>query len=447
MIERVYLKDYVTFDEVELEFNEVELEFSKGLIVFTGPSGAGKSVLIRGILSIFGYFDLNAKIGEAVVNADVNLEDYGIENDDVLIFKQIKKTKNRFFINNQAVSKKTIREIADKLISYLSLREIIEFENESILSVLDRMVEDKYHKFKLEEYKNLYSEYQSAKNELNKLTSIEKEVNEKKEFLKFEIEKIRSVSPKEGEFEELMSVKKDLSKIEKIKEKIFAMAADIIKLQAKRTLQKPIPVNLDGVDEFIRKASFIHTPDQKRTIEEIKNDFKTKVMDRLLTGDVGFGKTEVAMVASFIIAKSGYQVAVIAPTTILVNQHYESFKERFSNYPDIKIAKLDRFSSSKEKKEILENVKNGRINILIATHAGLNVEYKNLGLVIIDEEHKFGVKQKEKLKALSSKVHTLYMSATPIPRTLNMALSQVKSISTLESAPKNKQNTKTFVKE
>jgi DNA repair protein RecN (Recombination protein N) len=221
MIERVYLKDYVTFDKVELEFNEVELEFSKGLIVFTGPSGAGKSVLIRGILSIFGYFDLNAKIGEAVVNADVNLEDYGIENDDVLIFKQIKKTKNRFFINNQAVSKKTIREIADKLISYLSLREIKEFENESILSVLDRMVEDKYHKFKLEKYRDMFNEYQNAKNELHKLTSIEKEINEKKEFLNFEIEKIQSISPKEGEFEELMSVKKDLSKIEKIKEKIY----------------------------------------------------------------------------------------------------------------------------------------------------------------------------------------------------------------------------------
>ena len=107
----------------------------------------------------------------------------------------------------------------------------------------------------------------------------------------------------------------------------------------------------------------------------------------------------------------------------------------------------DRFTSAKEKKEILEKVKNGEIDILISTHAGLNVEYKNLGLLIIDEEHKFGVKQKEKLKELSEKVHTLYMSATPIPRTLNMALSSLKSISTLEEAPKGKQETKTFVKE
>ncbi len=235
-------------------------------------------------------------------------------------------------------------------------------------------------------------------------------------------------------------------KLTKIKEKVYAIAADLIKLAAKREVTKPIELDFSGVEEFIKKAPFVHTDDQKKAIKEILEDFKTKVMDRLLTGDVGFGKTEVAMVASFVVAKSGYQVAVIAPTTILVNQHYESFKERFKDYPEIKIAKLDRFTSSKEKKEILEKLKKGEIHILISTHAGLNVEYKNLGLLIIDEEHKFGVKQKEKLKELSENVHTLYMSATPIPRTLNMALSQIKSISTLEEAPKGKQETKTFVK-
>ena len=235
-------------------------------------------------------------------------------------------------------------------------------------------------------------------------------------------------------------------KLIKIKEKIFAIAADIIKLAAKREVIEPIKLNFNGVEEFINTAPFIHTPDQKKAIEEIINDFKTKVMDRLLSGDVGFGKTEVAMVASYIVAKSGYQVAVIAPTTILVNQHFESFKERFSD-TNIKIAKLDRFTSAKEKKELTEKVKKGEIDILISTHAGLNVEYKNLGLLIIDEEHKFGVKQKEKLKEMAENIHMLSMSATPIPRTLNMALSAVKSISTLESAPKGKKETKTFVKE
>jgi transcription-repair coupling factor (superfamily II helicase) len=235
-------------------------------------------------------------------------------------------------------------------------------------------------------------------------------------------------------------------KREKIKEKILSMAADIIKLQAQRELISPIPLNFEGVKEFIQNAPFTHTPDQKQAINDILNDYKTKIMDRLLSGDVGFGKTEVAMVASFAVANSGYQVAIIAPTTILVNQHYESFKERFKD-TGIKIAKLDRFTSSKEKKEIIEKVENGNVDIIISTHAGLNLSYKNLGLVIIDEEHKFGVKQKEKLKEISKKVHTLYMSATPIPRTLNMALSQVKSISLLETAPKGKQSTKTFVKE
>jgi transcription-repair coupling factor (superfamily II helicase) len=235
-------------------------------------------------------------------------------------------------------------------------------------------------------------------------------------------------------------------KREKIKQNLFSMAADIIKLQAERQLIEPTPINFEGVKEFIQNAPFTHTPDQKKSINAILDDFKTKVMDRLLSGDVGFGKTEVAMVASFVVANSGYQVAVIAPTTILVNQHYESFKERFKDY-DIKIAKLDRFTSAKEKKDIISKVKNAEIDIIISTHAGLNLEYKNLGLVIIDEEHKFGVKQKEVLKEISKNVHTLYMSATPIPRTLNMALSQVKSISTLETAPKGKKSTKTFVKE
>ena len=217
MIERVYLKEYVTFDEVELEFSEIDLEFSKGLIVFTGPSGAGKSVLIKGILSIFGFFDLNAKFGEAIVDNKIELEEYGLESDDILIFKQIKKNKNRFFINNQAVSKKVIKEISNKFIRYLSLREIKEFESKNILKVLDKMSNN----IKVKEYEEKYKMYQSLQNELLKINKLEKEAKEKKEFLEFELEKIEKISPKEGEFEELMEIKKDLSRIEKIKEKIF----------------------------------------------------------------------------------------------------------------------------------------------------------------------------------------------------------------------------------
>jgi DNA repair protein RecN (Recombination protein N) len=219
VIERVYIKDYVTFEEVELEFSEVELEFSKGLIVFTGPSGAGKSVLMRGILSIFGYFDVNAALSEAVVDADIDLEKYGIENDEVLIFRQIKKNKNRYFINNQAVSKKTAREISSNFLDYLSLREIKEFENENILKILDSIVSEKDYYVNLNKYKKLFFEYKKIQNKLNEVISEEKEANERKEFLKYELEKIENISPKIGEFEELMKIKKDLSRVEKIKEK------------------------------------------------------------------------------------------------------------------------------------------------------------------------------------------------------------------------------------
>ena len=221
MIERVYLKEYVTFEEVELEFSEVEMEFSKGLIVFTGPSGAGKSVLMRGILSIFGYFDINAKISEAIVNQNIDLEQYGLESDEVLIFRQIKKNKNRYFINNQAVSKKIIRKIADEFIDYLSLREVKEFESKNILKILDKMINEKEYYVKLKEYKNLYTQYLKKQKELNQLIKAEKNALERIEFLKFEIDKINSINPKEGEFEELMKIKKDLSKIEKIKEKAY----------------------------------------------------------------------------------------------------------------------------------------------------------------------------------------------------------------------------------
>jgi len=214
MIERVYLKKYVTFEEVKLEFAE-------GLVVFTGPSGAGKSILMKGILSIFGFFDVNAKLSEAMVLHDIDLENYGLENDEVLIFRQIKKNKNRYFINNQAISKKIVRKISDEFISYLSLREVTEFESQNILNVLDKMIKEKDYYVKLEEYKKLFNKYNKKTKKLNNLIKTEKHAQEKIEFLKYEINKINSINPKPNEFEKLMKIKKDLSKIEKIKEKAF----------------------------------------------------------------------------------------------------------------------------------------------------------------------------------------------------------------------------------
>ncbi|GAB6044832.1 DNA repair protein RecN [Caminibacter profundus] len=278
MIERVYLKEYVTFDEVELEFSEVEMEFSKGLIVFTGPSGAGKSVLMRGILSIFGYFDVNAKISEAIVDNDLDLEDFGIEKDEVIIFRQIKKNKSRYFINNQAVSKKVVREIADKFINYLSLRDIKEFESENILRVLDKMISEKDYYVKLYEYKNKYLKYKKLKKKLDEIEQKEKNAIDRIEFLKYELNKIDSINPKEGEFEELMKIKKDLSKIEKIKEKVFEIERifefensvyellDMID-EEKEFFSSALNELRIAIDKAYEKASFLEQVD----IEEVLN--------------------------------------------------------------------------------------------------------------------------------------------------------------------------------
>jgi len=280
MIERVYLKDYITFEEVELEFSEVELEFSKGLIVFTGPSGAGKSVLMRGILSIFGFFDVNAKLSEAVVDNKIDLEKYGLENDEVIIFRQIKKNKNRYFINNQAVSKKIIRKIADEFIDYLSLREIKEFQSENILLILDKMIREKDYYVKLNDYKEFYKQYRKTQKKLNELIIAQKDANEKIDFLKYELDKINSISPKEGEFEELMKIKKDLSRIEKLKEKAFE-AEKIFDFEYKvyefldmmeedseffSNAMNELRVILDKVNE---KAEFLESVDIEEVLERL----------------------------------------------------------------------------------------------------------------------------------------------------------------------------------
>ena len=219
MIERVYLKNHLSFDEVELNFNEVELNLSNGLMIFTGPSGAGKSVLLQGILAIFAYFEASASLSEAIIDDKIDLWELGIEIDDEIIFKQIKKEKTRYFINNQAVSKKTAKKIADNFIDYLSLRNSDEFSNENLLKVLD-----KFSNNNLESYSIMFSEYQKLQKELNTIIEKEKRAIELKEFLEFEINKIETISPKEGEFEELMEIKKSLSKIEKLKELSFSVS-------------------------------------------------------------------------------------------------------------------------------------------------------------------------------------------------------------------------------
>ena len=234
----------------------------------------------------------------------------------------------------------------------------------------------------------------------------------------------------------------------KVKEKLFAIASQIINLSAQRHLKKGIQMKIDREEHtlFMSKAGFLHTEDQEKAINEMLDDMSSgRMMDRLLSADVGFGKTEVAMNGMFVSVKNGYQAMMIAPTTLLSSQHYKSLKERFYDY-GISVAKLDRFSTAKEKNATLRGLEEGTIDVVVGTHALLKAKFKNLALVVIDEEHKFGVKQKEALKEISIDVHLLSMSATPIPRSLNLALSEVKSFSEILTPPTERQGVRTFVK-
>ncbi|MBM0600515.1 transcription-repair coupling factor [Helicobacter pylori] len=233
----------------------------------------------------------------------------------------------------------------------------------------------------------------------------------------------------------------------KVRTKLLEIASKIIELAAERNLilGKKMDVHLAELEVFKSHAGFEYTSDQEKAIAEISRDLSShKVMDRLLSGDVGFGKTEVAMHAIFCAFLNGFQSALVVPTTLLAHQHFETLRARFENF-GVKVARLDRYAS--EKNKLLKAVELGQVDALIGTHAILGAKFKNLGLVVVDEEHKFGVKQKEALKELSKSVHFLSMSATPIPRTLNMALSQIKGISSLKTPPTDRKPSRTFLKE
>ncbi len=233
----------------------------------------------------------------------------------------------------------------------------------------------------------------------------------------------------------------------KVKTKLLEIASKIIELAAERNLilGKKMDTHLAELEIFKSHAGFEYTSDQEKAIAEILKDLSSKrVMDRLLSGDVGFGKTEVAMHAIFCAFLNGFQSALVVPTTLLAHQHFETLRARFENF-GVKVARLDRYAS--EKNKLLKAVELGLIDVLVGTHAILGAKFKNLGLVVVDEEHKFGVKQKEALKELSKSVHFLSMSATPIPRTLNMALSQIKGISSLKIPPTDRKPSRTFLKE
>ncbi|MCX7991555.1 MAG: transcription-repair coupling factor [Proteobacteria bacterium] len=235
----------------------------------------------------------------------------------------------------------------------------------------------------------------------------------------------------------------------KAKEDLRKWAEEILKVEAIRKTGKgfSFPINKFNYEEFSASFEYEETEDQKRAIEEVLNDMSSeKPMDRIICGDVGFGKTEVAIRASFVAVDCGKQVALIAPTTILAEQHYNVFKNRFEPM-GFRVGILSRFVDIKEQKMTVESLKKGEIDIIIGTHRLLakDIEFKDLGLVIIDEEHKFGVVHKERLKSIKTTVDVLTLSATPIPRTLHMSLANIRDISIIASPPEGRLAIKTYV--
>ncbi len=234
-------------------------------------------------------------------------------------------------------------------------------------------------------------------------------------------------------------------------EQIHDVAAELLHIQARRASKPGISFEVDQslYMQFASGFAYEETPDQANAIEATLQDMQqAKPMDRLVCGDVGFGKTEVAMRAAFVAVQNNRQVAILVPTTLLAQQHYDSFKDRFADWP-VRIEVLSRFGSSKAHTKTIDDLIEGKVDIVIGTHKILqeNVQFKNLGLMIVDEEHRFGVRDKERIKAMRADVDMLTLTATPIPRTLNMAFSGMRDLSIIATPPARRLAVKTFVQE
>jgi transcription-repair coupling factor (superfamily II helicase) len=233
------------------------------------------------------------------------------------------------------------------------------------------------------------------------------------------------------------------------RESILAMAKELLEIYAHRELMdgKPFRVPEEYYAEFEAAFPFEETPDQQRAVDDVLADLqKTKAMDRLICGDVGYGKTEVAMRGAFLAVLSGHQVAVLVPTTVLAQQHYNTFCERFKGYP-VRIAALSRFLSRAETLDVVDRIRTGKVDIVVGTHRLLqkDVEFKDLGLLVVDEEHRFGVRHKERIKQMRKLVHVMTLTATPIPRTLQMSLLGIRDLSVIETPPIDRLAIRTYV--
>lgn len=238
---------------------------------------------------------------------------------------------------------------------------------------------------------------------------------------------------------------------QKAAEKVRDVAAELLDIYAMRAAKSGFAFqhDKDAYQQFCQSFPFETTPDQNQAINAVLSDMcQPLAMDRLVCGDVGFGKTEVAMRAAFLCVHNHKQVAVLVPTTLLAQQHYDNFRDRFANWP-IRVEMISRFRSAKEQTQVLDDVSNGKVDILIGTHKLLqaDIAWHDLGLLIVDEEHRFGVRQKERIKAMRADVDILTLTATPIPRTLNMAMSAMRDLSIIATPPARRLAVKTFVRQ
>jgi len=263
------------------------------------------------------------------------------------------------------------------------------------------------------------------------------------------ISRYTGVSPEEAPLHKLGSGQWDKAK-RKAAEQVRDTAAELLNLYARRAAREGFAFRFQPHDyeAFAASFGFEETPDQKAAIHAVIQDMVSpKPMDRLICGDVGFGKTEVALRAAFVAVTGGKQVAILAPTTLLAEQHYQNISDRFGKWP-VKVAELSRFRSPKEVKAALEGIEDGTVDIVVGTHKLISqsVKFKRLGLLVIDEEHRFGVRHKEAIKAMRAEVDVLTLTATPIPRTLGMALEGLRDLSVIATAPQRRLAIKTFVR-
>lgn len=457
IVEKEYIKTYIIKNKNEYSIKNEKLEFfpliNDNPIRMTFFDNELESIKefdvdtqksINKLESFDLYINDNKKMGDFFVdyinNKKIKLNIY-LENIDYLEIKAKEfddiniETKNFITLRNNSklLKVKTNKEYNYNIKRKYKNKSIKNIENYSDIEIGDYVIHLNYG----------IGIYQGVEIINNKEYILLKYADQDKLYIPIDnIDKLHKYYNQDDPTIYKLGTKNFKKKLKKLQENIDKFIDDLIEVQAKRSKNIGYIYSKDSKWQKEFENSFIYplTDDQLKAISEIKNDMESNLsMDRLIVADAGFGKTEVAMRAIFKAVENGKQCLMLVPTTVLANQQFERFEKRFENFP-IKIATLSRLLSNKDKTKNIEDLKNGKIDVLIGTHSALSkeIKFKNLGLLVIDEEQKFGVKQKEKLKIEYENIDILSLSATPIPRTLNMTMLGLKDISIIETPPSNR---------